>query len=75
MGHMDGHFEPLDDCLGPLAYHLRLPDGDGICSDNLWWWWWWWCCGSGGSGIIVVVLVLLLAMVVVIVVVVLLWQK
>ena len=30
--HLDGHFEPLDDCLGPLAYLLRLPDGDGGCS-------------------------------------------
>ena len=73
MGHMDGHFEPLDDCLNPQAYLLELPDGDGICFDSLWWWWW--CCGSGSSGIILVVLVLLLAMVVVIVVVVLLWQK
>ena len=70
MGHMDGHFEPLDDCLSPLAYLLRLPDSDGIHSDSLWWCWW--CCGSGGSGIIEVVLVLLLAMVVVILVVVLL---
>ena len=34
LGHLDDQVEPLDDCLSPLAYLLRLFDGDGGCSDS-----------------------------------------